>query len=129
MHSLIFLFGFGVGVAVAWFFMRETMERHRIETDRMEKEKQEEEEIAKGLEGFNEEVQKRIEGRKAKIIHEIQQAGDVQNQEVADMLDVSSRTALRYLSELEKEGKIKQVEKFGRNVRYELRKKELNPSN
>ncbi len=114
---------------MAWFFMREAMERHRVEVDRMEREKQEQEEVGSGLEGFNEEVQRRIEGRKAKIIHEIQRAGAVQNQEVADMLDVSSRTALRYLSELEKEGKIRQVEKLGRNVRYVLKKDALNPPN
>ncbi|MFO7807498.1 MAG: winged helix-turn-helix transcriptional regulator [Candidatus Moraniibacteriota bacterium] len=129
MNPLIFLFGFGVGVAVAWFFMREVVERQEMETERMEKEKQEQEEIACGLDGFNEEIQKRVENRKVRIIEEIRQAGAAQNQEVADMLNVSSRTALRYLSELEEEGKIRQVQKLGRNVRYELKKDALNPPN
>jgi predicted HTH transcriptional regulator len=121
MNPLIFIFGFGVGVVVTWFFMRETVDRHRVETDRMEKENREQEEVGDGLEEFNEEMQKKIEGRKTKIINEIQQTGSIQTQEVADMLDVSSRTALRYLSELEKEGKVRQVEKIGRNVRYEAK--------
>jgi predicted HTH transcriptional regulator len=120
MNPLIFLFGFGVGVAVAWFFMREMAERQEVEAGRMEREKQEQEEIAGGLEGFNEEMQKRVENRKVRIIEEIRQSGAVQTQDIADMLNISSRTALRYLSELEKEGKIKQVKKFGKNVRYEL---------
>lgn len=121
MNLLIFIFGFGIGTAVTWLFMRGAVERRGVDMDRMEKEKWEEEEIENGLEGFNEEIQKKIEGRKAKIIYEIQRAGTVQTQEVADMLEVSPRTALRYLSELEEEGKIKQSEKLGRNVRYELK--------
>lgn len=122
MYSLSLLFGLAIGAVVTWFIMRENMEGHKKEAERLEKEKQEEEEVAYGLEGFNEKMQEKIDKRKAKIIEAIRQNEFVQTQDVSDMLDVSSRTALRYLSELEEEGKIKQTGKTGRNVRYELKK-------
>ena len=43
------------------------------------------------------------------------------NAEIRKALGVSSRTAVRYLDELEKEGKIEQVGKIGHAVTYRLR--------
>ena len=42
--------------------------------------------------------------------------------EIQEIFDVSRNTAYRYLEELEKEGKISQIKKFGRDVHYRLLK-------
>jgi len=89
-------------------------------SDAWNKKEQEQEEGASGLEGFNAKRQKRIEGRKKRIVGAIEEKGSVQTGEVSDMLDVSRTTAYRYLEELEKDGKLKQVKKFGRSVSYRL---------
>jgi Fic family protein len=43
----------------------------------------------------------------------------ISNDEVEKLLHVSDATATRYLETLEKEGKIKQIGKTGKGVRYE----------
>ena len=47
--------------------------------------------------------------------------GAISNSEIRKTLGVSSRTAVRYLDELEKEGKVKQVGKIGHAVTYRLK--------
>ncbi|KKS55832.1 MAG: hypothetical protein UV20_C0021G0013 [Candidatus Magasanikbacteria bacterium GW2011_GWA2_42_32] len=47
--------------------------------------------------------------------------GEWGNAEIRKTLGVSSRTAVRYLDELEKEGKVKQVGKIGHAVTYRLK--------
>jgi predicted HTH transcriptional regulator len=44
----------------------------------------------------------------------------VSNHDVAKALNISSATAVRYLDELEKEGKVKQVGRTGKKVFYTL---------
>ena len=122
MYSLVLLFGLAVGAVATWFFMRESVEGYKKEAERLEKERREEEEIAYGFDGFNEKMQKKVDKRKAEIVEAIKEGGSIQTQDISNMFEVSSRTALRYLSELEEEGKIKQTGKTGRNVRYELKK-------
>ena len=48
----------------------------------------------------------------------LRRAGKITNDEVEKLLHVSDATATRYLSALEKEGKIKQVGKTGKAVTY-----------
>ena len=48
----------------------------------------------------------------------LRRAGEITNDEVEKLLHVSDATATRYLSALEKEGKIKQVGKTGKAVVY-----------
>ncbi len=80
----------------------------------------------------------RTEKRKAKILTAIESANedfkmgcnlrDGENEkgitcnEVEKLLDISESTAHRYLNELEKEGKIKQVGSTGKSVYYVLAK-------
>ncbi len=45
--------------------------------------------------------------------------GQLTNDEVQKLLGVSDATATRYMDELEKEGKVKQVGPTGQNVYYE----------
>ena len=46
---------------------------------------------------------------------------ELSNAEIRKALGVSSRTAVRYLDELEREGKIEQVGKIGHSVTYRLK--------
>ena len=63
-----------------------------------------------------------IRGRKAKKLDKIMQAienkGKISNDEVEKLHRVSDATATRYLSELEKQGRIKQEGKTGHAVSY-----------
>lgn len=64
--------------------------------------------------------QKKIEERKKKIIGLLRKKDRITNNEVQKSLGVSDATATRYLDDLEKEGKIKQVGQKGRFVYYKL---------
>lgn len=63
-----------------------------------------------------------IQGRKRKKLDKILEAvtrhGSTTNDQVEKFLHVSDATATRYLAQLEKEGKIIQVGKTGKSVRY-----------
>ena len=63
-----------------------------------------------------------IQGRKRKKLDKILDAvtkhGSITNDQVEKMLHVSDATATRYLTQLEKEGKLKQEGKTGKSVKY-----------
>jgi len=61
------------------------------------------------------------EERKQKALAMLQEKGDLSNSEIRKALGVSSRTAVRYLDELEREGKLEQVGKIGHAVTYRLK--------
>ncbi|MDP3956084.1 MAG: HTH domain-containing protein [bacterium] len=61
------------------------------------------------------------ETRKQRALAMIQERGQLSNAEIREALGVSSRTAVRYLDELEKEGKVEQVGKVGHAVTYRLK--------
>ena len=77
-------------------------------------------ELGKGLAEYNQKMQEKKDLAKAKIL-EIMKAGKISNRDVAKGLLVSSATAVRYLDELEAEGKVKQVGKTGKWVVYSLK--------
>ncbi len=68
-----------------------------------------------------------IQGRKRKKLDKILEAvtkhGSITNDQVEKLLHVSDATATRYLTQLEKEGKLKQEGKTGKSVKY---KKNMN---
>ncbi|KKS24911.1 MAG: hypothetical protein UU84_C0053G0007 [Candidatus Yanofskybacteria bacterium GW2011_GWC2_41_9] len=61
------------------------------------------------------------EERKQKTLALFQERNKLSNSEIRKTLGVSSRTAVRYLDELEKEGKIEQVGEAGHAVTYRLK--------
>jgi predicted HTH transcriptional regulator len=119
---LYFLTGTIVGAVSVWIYMNQKIKDDRRDAKLSEQEKEEQEEDASGLEDFNEKRQKKIEGRKDKIVEAIKKKGSIQTGEVSDMLDVSRNTAYRYLEELEEENRIEQTQESGRAVRYRISK-------
>ncbi len=63
-------------------------------------------------------IQDRKRKKLDKILEFLNTKGKLTNDEVEKLLHVSDATATRYLSALEKEGKIKQVGKTGKAVEY-----------
>ena len=61
------------------------------------------------------------DARKQKALAMLREKGDLSNSEIRKELKISSRTAVRYLDELEAEGKLKQVGKIGHAVTYHLK--------
>ncbi len=61
------------------------------------------------------------EARKQKVLALFQEKPELSNTEIRKTLGVSSRTAVRYLDELEREGKVEQVGKVGHAVTYRLK--------
>lgn len=60
--------------------------------------------------------QKKLE----KIMELVRQKGKIKNEEVCKLLRVSRTSAFRYLNDLERQGKLKQIGKTGHEVFYEL---------
>ena len=63
-------------------------------------------------------IQDRKRKKLEKILEALTAKGKITNDEVEKLLHVSDATATRYLSALEKEGKIQQVGKTGKAVEY-----------
>lgn len=63
-------------------------------------------------------IQTRKQKRLAKILATLERKSSITNDEVEKLLRVSDATATRYLSALEKEGKIRRVGKTGNGVVY-----------
>jgi len=61
------------------------------------------------------------ESRKQKVLAMFADKKEHSNAEIREALEVSSRTAVRYLDELEREGKVEQVGKIGHAVTYRLK--------
>jgi ribosomal protein S25 len=63
-------------------------------------------------------IQSRKRKKLDKILAELTKKGSITNDQVEKLLHVSDATATRYLSQLEKEGKIQQVGETGKSVKY-----------
>ncbi|HEY4474041.1 MAG TPA: winged helix-turn-helix transcriptional regulator [Candidatus Paceibacterota bacterium] len=63
-------------------------------------------------------IQSRKRAKLEKILAAIAAKGSITNDEVEKLLHVSDATATRYLAQLEKEGKISQIGKTGKSVKY-----------
>ncbi len=51
----------------------------------------------------------------------LRERGELSNEEIRKHLGVSRRSAVRYLDDLEREGKVEQVGSSGRGVTYRLK--------
>ena len=66
----------------------------------------------------NAKIQAKKQKKLEKIMVELNKRENISNDEVEKLLHVSDATATRYLSALEKEGRVKQVGKTGKGVVY-----------
>ena len=123
---LIFLLGIVLGAGIVWMFIKKRIKELEIELKRTEKEKEEvllqaQDSAILGIADFNRKTQEIKENRKQEILKELEKLNKIKTNQVADFLEVSRASAFRYLEELEKEGKIEQINAFGRNVNYKLK--------
>lgn len=58
---------------------------------------------------------------KEKIAALLRERGELSNSDIREALGVSDRSVIRYMDELEREGKVEQVGKTGRSVAYRLK--------
>lgn len=58
---------------------------------------------------------------KEKIATLLREKGQLSNADIREALGFSERSVVRYMNELEREGKIKQMGKTGRSVTYRLK--------
>lgn len=68
---------------------------------------------------LSEQSKKKAENKES-VLKMLSEKGRVTNDDVENLLGVSDATATRYLDELEKEGKVRQVGVTGQAVYYEL---------
>jgi hypothetical protein len=61
------------------------------------------------------------EENKQKILDFLGQKGRANNTDIRELLGIADRTAVDYMDELEKEGKVRQVGETGRWTHYELK--------
>lgn len=71
-----------------------------------------------GVGFISEQSEKKVENKR-KILELLNNKDSLTNNDVEMSLGISDATATRYLDELEKEGKVRQVGKTGRYVNYE----------
>ncbi len=75
----------------------------------------------KDIKAGREAIAHRTQKRKERIMDRVRAEGRVTNDEVEELLLVSNNTALKYLNELEEEGKLEQRGDTGRGVYYVLK--------
>ena len=61
------------------------------------------------------------EANKTKALELLAEQGELSNSDLRHAIGVSRRTVVNYMSELEKEGRVKQVGDAGRGVLYQLK--------
>lgn len=107
-HMLNFILGLIVGGVGVWFVIRKRMDSRLRGNDR-------------GVVTNPEQVEKRRKNLE-RVLELARQKGEIANDDVERILDVSNATAERYLQELEEQSKLVQVGTTGRNVLYRLKK-------
>lgn len=68
----------------------------------------------------NKQIQEK-EKRKQEILKILEQKEKLSNKEIRKQLKISDRTVVKYMDELEKEGKVKQVGKTGKSAYYAMK--------
>lgn len=107
---VIFVIGAGVGGISVWLAMK----KPKVESGAVSESPKK-----NNLAEVMEERTKEKEEKKKRILEFFASRDKVSNDEIQTLLGVSDATATRYLDELEKEGKVRQVGKTGQSVFYE----------
>ncbi|MFH1968510.1 MAG: winged helix-turn-helix domain-containing protein [bacterium] len=107
-----------VGMGFWVFKLYQDKKEGEREASLAEKEKEEYAELGKGLAEYKQKLEEKKELAKEKILKLLEAKERVTHQEAAKELNASKTSTIRYLDELEADGKIKQVGKTGRSVFY-----------
>lgn len=59
--------------------------------------------------------------RKEKTLELLKERGELSNADIREALGISERSVVRYMDELEREGKVEQMGSTGRGVMYRLK--------
>jgi predicted HTH transcriptional regulator len=107
-------------IALVWYAGtgRMAIREDEKEIHRVEKEMEECVALGAGLAEYNQRLQERKEKIKNQIIEMFKENEKITNSDIVEKLDISKTSTVRYLDELEEEGKVQQVGKAGRNVHY-----------
>ncbi len=118
--NYIYLILILVVIGLAWVVWKcyQKSEADRKEILALEKEKNEYEDLGKGLAEYNQKLQEKKEQVKAKILKLFGTKTRINNHDIAKALDIPSVSIRRYLDELEEGGKLKQIGVSGKKVYY-----------
>jgi predicted HTH transcriptional regulator len=107
-------------IVLVWYAGTGRMEIREDEKEirRVEKEMEECVTLGSGLAEYNQLLQERKEKIKNQIFEMFKENEKITNSDIVEKLDISKTSTVRYLDELEEEGKVKQIGKVGRNVHY-----------
>ena len=100
-YLYIFIMGLVVGAGVVWFLVKNKKSKN-----------------VSGITEFSRQQTEKKEESKKKIMELLERKSKIVNDDVQGLLGVSDATATRYLDELEKQGKVKQVGETGGFVYY-----------
>lgn len=115
-ETILILVIIGLGIWIFWLLKQK--KRNEKEILALGKEKEELADFGKGLEEYNKKMQEKKEKAKEEIMELFAKKDKIDHGDVVSVLNVSKNSAVRYLDELEAEGKIKQVGKTGKAVFY-----------
>ena len=119
MDYLIIILGLVTAGMTLWiWWLYEKKKENEKEISVLGKEKDELVEFGKGLEEYNKKMQEKKEKAKEKIMELFGNKEKINHGDVVGVIDVSKNSAVRYLDELEVDGKVKQVGKTGQGVFY-----------
>ncbi len=116
---LIFIFGAITGGLAVWITTSLIRANKRIDTDAAHEKELLTPLESKPLTGLVEKQAKEKEENKRRILGILETQTPLTNNHVEQLLGISDATATRYLDELEKEGRVRQVGKTWRHVFYE----------
>jgi len=107
-------------IVLIWYAGTGRMEIREDEKEilRVEKEVEECVALGAGLVEYNQRLQERKEKIKNQIFEMLKDNEKITNSDIVEKLDISKTSTVRYLDELEEEGKAQQVGKAGRDVYY-----------
>jgi|GEM_PF-2230148 hypothetical protein len=115
-----FVIGVLFGAGLAWFLLQKEVRWLRYELVLQAKEIDAEEQLASGFQDFNQQLQQIKANRKLSIIDILQGTFPLPSSHFADHFEISNRTTLRYLNELEDEDRVERTSKTGRNTKWQI---------
>lgn len=113
-----FIVGMIFGAGLTWYFLHKEIAWLRQEVALQAKELDAEEKLASGFTDFNQQLQQIKATRKLSLLDMLEDGQPLPSSAFADHFGISNRTVLRYLNELEEEGRVTRTAKTGRKTKW-----------